>query len=129
VFFFIKMGKISRGRRKYHAPGHENSNTRLSSKSAETSNDEGCSTARDNFDLPSYNPLPVNFTLPSDLFAGIDISGDDLKQQLDVRSVADDTRSIVSKKSFKSERPYKKKEKRQLRREVFMMSKNTFYTL
>jgi hypothetical protein len=59
--------------------------------------------------------LPV----PENLFAGIDISVDNLKQSLE----DSDIRSVISKKSFSAGNVISKKEKRKLRHETFLKSK------
>lgn len=107
------MGKLTRGRTKYHTPA---ANTKHS-----PTNDA-------NNDLPaSGNKIFPEVSVPENLFSGVDIPRSVLEPnetlEENFKRDNDDTRSTLSKKSFKSDFPYNKKEKRLLRREAFIMSK------
>jgi hypothetical protein len=103
------MGKLKRGRTKYHTPG----NNKPNDPSTETS--------------AAVSKTFPKFSIPDNLFSGVDIPQSCLESNEtlvdDFKRDNEDTRSTLSKKSFKSDMPYNKKDKRLLRREAFIMSK------
>jgi hypothetical protein len=111
------MGKLRRERHKYHL---------LKVKST---NDASATATEAN--APSEGQSPENSALlpvPENVFAGVDISFDNLKQSLK----DPDVRSVISKKSLSAGSVKSKKEKRKLRHEAFLKSKETslvFYVL
>jgi hypothetical protein len=102
------MGKQRRERRKYHLPGMKSTNDAVATAT------ENCET--------NEKPSPQTSTLlpvPENLFAGIDISADNLKQSLK----DSDVRSVTSKKPVYARNVLSKKEKKKLRHEAFLKSK------
>lgn len=105
------MGKLTRGRTKYHTSANINQSP------SSDANKDVSETAPKN--LPIIN-------VPDNLFVGVDITQSCLEpNEMPVDKLTrenEDTRSTLSKKSFKSDMPYSKKDKRLLRREAFIMS-------
>lgn len=102
------MGKHRRERQKYHLSRMKSTNDAVATGT------ESCESNEKPLQEPS-TLLPV----PEDLFAGINISIDNLK-----RSLKDsDSRSVISKKSLSAGNVISKKEKRKLRHEAFLKSK------
>jgi hypothetical protein len=102
------MGKQRRERQKYHL-------------SKVKSRNDAVTTATENCES-NEKPSPETSTLlpvPENLFAGIDISLDNLKQSLN----DSDIRSVISKKSLSAGNVISKKEKKKLRHEAFLKSK------
>jgi len=105
------MGKLTRGRTKFH--------TSANIKKSPTTDANKDLSATVSKNLPQI-------TVPDNLFAGVDITQSciepNAKQVDNLTRENEDTRSTLSKKSFKSDMPYSKKDKRLLRREAFIMS-------
>jgi endo-beta-N-acetylglucosaminidase D len=102
------MGKLRRERQKYHLLGVKSTNDASANV---TENDEASK--------KQLQETSTVLSVPENLFAGIDISPDNLKQ-----SVKDpDIRSVISKKSLSAGSVISKKEKRKLRHEAFLKSK------
>lgn len=104
------MGKLRRERHKYHLSRAKSTN---GASVTPTENNE----ASKGESPESSALLPV----PENLFAGVDISFDSLKQSLK----DPDVRSVISKKSLSGGSLKSKKEKKKLRHEVFLKSKRT----
>ncbi|XP_059485749.1 uncharacterized protein LOC132202687 isoform X4 [Neocloeon triangulifer] len=106
-----KMGKITRGRTKYHTAAEQKQS--IADAPSETQN---------------VSRSLQTLSVPDDLFAGLDIPQAYLEPnktlQDNLRRENEDARSTLSKKSFKIDNPYNKKEKRLLRREAFLMKLN-----
>jgi hypothetical protein len=101
------MGKQRRERRKYHLP-----RTKATNDAMDTAT-ENCETNEKPSQISTLLPVPEN------LFAGIDISVDKLKQSLKDSDVI----SVISKKSVYPRNVLSKKEKKKLRHEAFLKSK------
>jgi len=107
------MGKLTRGRTKYHTPAAKQ----------QTPTSESLSSAVLSNNIP-------NLEVPDNLFSGLDAfqkflaPSKALQESLDRDN--EDARSTMSKKSFKSDMPFNKKDKRLLRREAFLSSKERF---
>jgi hypothetical protein len=102
------MGKQRRERQKYHLPRMK------STKDAVAAATQNCESEE--------KPSPQASTLlpvPENLFAGIDISVDNLKQSLKDSDII----SVVSSRSHHARNVLSKKEKRKLRHEAFLRSK------
>lgn len=97
------MGKQRRQRKKFHI------------SSTNKTEELNVNKSEDTMDVRQ----PITFTPTENLFAGIEINVDNLK-----KSISDDTRSVKSFKSVKSEaaaeKPLSKKEKIKLRRTVLL---------
>jgi hypothetical protein len=101
------MGKQRRERQKYHLPRMKPTNDAVAPAT------ENCETNEKPSQISTLLPVPEN------LFAGIDISVDNLKQSLKDSDVL----SVVSKKSLYPRNVLSKKEKKKLRHEAFIKSK------
>jgi hypothetical protein len=114
------MGKLTRGRTKFHTSA---TNKQSPAPTTDANKDLSASVSKN---LPTL-------TVPDNLFLGVDIPQSCLEPNEtlvdNLSRENEDTRSTLSKKSFKSDMPYKKKDKRLLRREAFIMSKFLFYYL
>lgn len=102
------MGKQRRERQKYHL-----SRTKSTNDAVATATESPESNEKPSQETSTFLPVPEN------LFAGIDISIDNLKQSLK----DSDIRSVISKKSISAGNVISKKEKRKLRHEAFLKSK------
>jgi hypothetical protein len=102
------MGKLRRERHKYHL---------LKVKS---SNDASAAAVENNESSKGQSPEPSTLLpVPENLFSGVDISFDNLKQSLKDC----DVKSVISRKSLSEGGVMSKKEKRKLRHEAFLKSK------
>ncbi|XP_023712357.1 uncharacterized protein LOC111867090 isoform X2 [Cryptotermes secundus] len=106
------MGKQRRERQKYHLSRMKSTND------AAATGTESCESNEKPLQESSIL-LPV----PENLFAGINISIDNLKQSLK----DSDSRSVISKKSLSAGNVISKKEKRKLRHEAFIKKLETAY--
>lgn len=105
------MGKQRRERQKYHL-------SRMKSNNAVATATDSCeSNEKQSQKTSTFLPVPEN------LFAGIDISVDNLKQSLE----DSDIRSVISKKSLSAGNVISKKEKRKLRHEAFLKKLEAAY--
>jgi hypothetical protein len=104
------MGKLRRERHKYHLLRVKSTNDASATATENKESSEGQSPETSTL-------LPV----PENLFAGVDISLDNLKQSLK----DPDVRSVISKKSLSAGSVKSKKEKKKLRHEAFLKSKKT----
>ncbi|KDR11159.1 uncharacterized protein LOC110837334 [Zootermopsis nevadensis] len=108
------MGKLRRERHKYHLSRAKSTN---GASVTPTENNE----ASKGESPESSALLPV----PENLFAGVDISFDSLKQSLK----DPDVRSVISKKSLSGGSLKSKKEKKKLRHEVFLKKLQATYEI
>ncbi|XP_069698769.1 uncharacterized protein [Periplaneta americana] len=101
------MGKVRRQRQKYHLP-------RTDAPAA----------SNDSVQNEEQSPeIPTELIVPENVFAGIDISLDNLKQSLKDC----DVRSVVSQKILPAGNTISKKEKRRLRHELFVKKLDAAY--
>ncbi|KAJ8888832.1 hypothetical protein PR048_008326 [Dryococelus australis] len=98
----LVMGKLKRARQKFHL-----------SRTKEV--DSNSTDTLTNFQSSSSNSLSLN-SIPENIFSGIEISFDDLKQKLP----ESDVKSIISSRHDISKKNLKKKEKIKLRHEMFV---------